>query len=329
MKKVIFSGIQPSGTLTLGNYLGAMRNWAALQEEYDCIYCVVDLHALTVKQDPDLLRRRSVETLALIMAAGLDPERNILFFQSHVSAHAELSWILTCMSYMGELSRMTQFKEKSAKQGANIGTGLLVYPSLMAADILLYQADLVPVGADQKQHLELSRDLAIRFNNRYGETFVVPDAYIPKVGARVMSLTDPTRKMSKSDEAQSFIGLLDAPDVVVKKFKRAVTDSDGQVRYDPEHKPGVSNLLSIYASLNGIPVEQAAEELGGGGYGPLKQRVTDAALAALEPLQAEYARLMDDQAYLRQIAARGAQSAAERANRTLKQVYDRVGLLGR
>ncbi|MEG0901989.1 MAG: tryptophan--tRNA ligase, partial [Clostridia bacterium] len=274
-KKIIFSGIQPSGTLTLGNYIGALRNFKLLEDEYQCIYCVVDMHAITVRQEPAALRRRCLELAAVYIASGLDPQKNIIYCQSHVSAHAELAWILNCFTYMGELSRMTQFKDKSAKHADNINAGLFTYPALMAADILLYQADLVPIGADQKQHLELTRDIAQRFNGIYGDVFTVPEGYFGKVGSRVMSLQEPTRKMSKSDPEETFISLLDPPDVIRRKLKRAVTDSDAEIRFDPEHKPGVSNLLSIIAALTGQSVEKAAEDLNGLGYGALKDRVTD------------------------------------------------------
>jgi tryptophanyl-tRNA synthetase len=248
IKKTIFSGIQPSGDLTLGNYLGAIRNWVSLQDEYACHYCVVDLHAITVRQNPAELRKRCIEVMALLLSCGIDPEKSLLFFQSHVSEHAELAWVLDCYTYFGELSRMTQFKEKAEQHTENINAGLFTYPALMAADILLYQADLVPVGADQKQHLELARNLAIRFNNAYSETFVVPEGYIPKVGARIMSLSEPDKKMSKSDgNENACIFMLDAPDVIMRKVKRAVTDSGGEVRYSDD-KPGIQNLMNIYAS---------------------------------------------------------------------------------
>ena len=270
-KKTIFSGIQPSGILTLGNYLGAVKNWVALQDEYDCYYCVVDLHAITVRQDPATLRRRTLDTMAILIASGIDPKKNVLYMQSHVSAHAELAWLLNCFTYMGELSRMTQFKEKSAKAGDNINAGLFTYPVLMAADILLYQADLVPVGVDQKQHLELTRDIAIRFNNIYGGVFTVPEPYIPKAGAKIMSLQEPEKKMSKSDENENaFISLLDPPDAIARKLRRAVTDSDGEIRY-AEEKPGVSNLLTIYSVLTGKTVAESEKDFAGQGYGVLKQ----------------------------------------------------------
>jgi len=326
-KKVIFSGIQPSGNLTLGNYIGALRNWVQLQHEYDCYYCVVDMHAITVRQDPAELRRRSLEVLSIYLASGVDPDICTLFVQSHVSAHAELSWILECNSYMGELSRMTQFKEKSSKQGANIGCGLFTYPVLMASDILLYQSDLVPVGEDQKQHLELARDLAIRFNNAYSPTFTVPEPYIPKVGGRIMSLTDPTAKMSKSGDPNSFIAIMDDPDAIARKIRRAVTDLDGEIRYDPAHKPGVSNLLSIYASLSGKDVNEAAADFAGMGYGQLKDGVTEAVVSTLQPLQAEVKRYLSDKAELDAILSRSAQRAARTAYRTLRKVQKKVGFL--
>ncbi|SCI65153.1 Tryptophan--tRNA ligase [uncultured Clostridium sp.] len=326
-KKIVFSGIQPSGTLTLGNYIGAIRSWVEIQEQYNCLYCVVDEHAITVRQVASELRARTMSTLALLIACGLDPEKNIMFVQSHVSGHAELGWILNCYTYMGELQRMTQFKEKSQKHADNINAGLFDYPVLMAADILLYQADLVPVGVDQKQHLELTRDIAIRFNNLYGDVFTVPEPYIPKVGARVMSLQDPTRKMSKSDEAPTYIALLDKPEDIRRKFKRAVTDSDAEIRYDPEHKPGVSNLLDIYAAMTGAAIEKAVAEFDGQGYGVLKERVADAVIAKLEPVQQEHARLMADKAHLSAIMAQGAEQAARLAGRTLSKVKKKVGFI--
>ena len=325
-KKTIFSGIQPSGTLTIGNYIGALRNWKLLEDEYHCIYCVVDEHALTVRQDPAKLRRRCAEVMALFMAVGLSPEKSVLFCQSHVPAHAELSWILNCYTYIGELQRMTQFKDKAAKHENNINAGLLTYPVLMAADILLYQADLVPIGADQKQHLELSRNLAIRFNNLYSDTFVVPDGYFPKVGARVMSLQEPSRKMSKSDPEDTYIAILDEPDVIARKFRRAVTDSEACVRFDPENKPGVSNLMSIYGAMTGETMEQIEAHFAGQGYGAFKSAVADACIAVLEPVQSEHKRLIADKAYLEQVMREGAERAAAIANRTLRKVHKKVGL---
>ncbi len=325
-KKIIFSGVQPSGTLTLGNYIGALRNFKTLEDDYRCIYCVVDMHAITVRQDAAQLRKRCLELAAIYMAVGLDPDKSLIYCQSHVSGHAELAWILNCYTYMGELSRMTQFKDKSAKHADNINAGLFTYPVLMAADILLYQADLVPIGADQKQHLELTRDIAQRFNGLYGDVFTVPDGYFGKVGSRVMSLQEPTRKMSKSDPDETFISLLDPPEVIRRKVKRAVTDSDGEVRFDPAEKPGVSNLLSILGALTGVTPQKAGEALSGLGYGELKTQVADAVIATLEPLQAEHKRLMADKAYLQGILDRNAQEASRLANRTLNKVKRKVGL---
>ncbi|MGI6176082.1 MAG: tryptophan--tRNA ligase [Christensenellales bacterium] len=324
-EKTIFSGIQPSGILTLGNYLGALKNWALLQDDFDCYYCVVDMHAITIRQDAADLRKRCVQTMALFLASGLSPKHNTLFFQSHVSAHAELAWVLNCYAYMGELSRMTQFKDKSARQGENINAGLFTYPVLMAADILLYQSHLVPIGDDQKQHLEIARDIAERFNNLYGDVFVVPEPYIPKVGARVMSLQDPLKKMSKSDEnINGFISMLDPPEVVVRKCKRAVTDSGNCISFD-EGGAGVVNLLSIYAACTGKSKEQTLSDFEGKGYGALKSGVADAVVAVLEPLQKEYARILKDEGYLEALVAKGAEKASEKANRTLMKVYRKVG----
>lgn len=329
-KKIIFSGIQPSGVLTLGNYLGALRNWVQLQDEYLSYYCVVDMHAITVRQTPADLRRNCVSLLALYLASGIDPEKNILFYQSQVSAHAELAWVLNCYAYMGELSRMTQYKEKSARHAENINAGLFTYPALMAADILLYQADLVPVGNDQKQHLELARDLALRFNNAYGETFRVPEIFLSKTGARIMSLTEPTQKMSKSDENENgYISLLDAPDAIMKKVKRAVTDSDGVVAFNPEEKPGVSNLLQIFATCRGISTEEAATHFAGAGYGRLKEETGEACVALLAPLQARYAEIMKDKPFLERLAREGAEKAREAANKTLWKVQKKVGFAPR
>ena len=325
-KQVIFSGIQPSGTLTLGNYIGAIRNWTLLEEQYDSIYSVVDLHAITVRQDAALLRKRCLEVLGIFLAAGLHPDKTVMFFQSHVPAHAELAWILGCHTSLGELSRMTQFKDKSQKNETNLNAGLLTYPVLMAADILLYQAHLVPIGADQKQHLELSRDLAIRFNNAYGDTFVVPDGYFPKVGARVMSLQEPTRKMSKSDPEDTYIAILDAPEVITRKLKRAVTDSEASVRFDPENKPGVSNLMSILGALTGDSMAKIESDFAEKGYGAFKAAVTDAVVAALAPIQAEHKRLMADKPYMEKVMREGAERAAAIAYRTLRKVRKKVGL---
>ena len=328
-KKVIFSGIQPSGTLTLGNYIGALRNFVKLQNDYDCIYCVVDEHAITVRQNPADLRRRCLELAAIYIASGLDPKENIIFCQSHVSAHAELAWILNCFTYMGELSRMTQFKAKSAAHEDNINAGLFTYPVLMAADILLYQTDLVPVGVDQKQHLELCRDIAQRFNSIYGDVFTIPDGYIPKVGAKIMSLQEPTKKMSKSDPEETYIALLDDPDTIRRKIRRAVTDSDGEIRFDPENKPGVSNLLSIMSALGAGDVEAIAADMQGMGYGELKNRTTDCVIAALEPLQAEFKKLIADKAYLQSVLDENAQRASYLATKTLRKVQKKIGFAAR
>jgi tryptophanyl-tRNA synthetase len=325
-KPVIFSGIQPSGLLTLGNYIGALRNFKLLEDDYDCVYCVVDLHTLTVRQEAAQLRRRCLEIAAVYMAVGLDPDKSLIFCQSHVSAHTELSWILSNYTYVGELQRMTQYKDKCAKHADNINAGLLTYPVLMAADILLYQTHLVPIGADQKQHLEITRDIAQRFNALYGDVFTVPDAYIGKVGSRVMSLQDPTRKMSKSDPEETYIGILDAPEAIRRKLKRAVTDSDGEIRFDPENKPGVSNLLSILSALTGDSTEKLVNDLSGKGYGELKTRAAECIIETLLPIQAEYARIMADKATLQAVLDRNAQRAAARANRTLDKVKHKVGL---
>lgn len=328
-KKTIFSGVQPSGVLTIGNYLGAIKNWVALQDEYNCYYCVVDLHALTVRQDAAELRRRCLDTLAILIAAGLDPQKNIMYFQSHVSGHAELTWILNCFTYLGELSRMTQFKEKSERHADNINAGLFTYPVLMAADILLFKSDLVPVGADQKQHLEITRDIAIRFNNIYGDVFTIPEPYIPKAGARIMSLQEPQSKMSKSDENENaYVSLLDPPEAVQRKFKRAVTDSEGTIKYS-EDKPGVSNLISIYSAVTGKSVEAIEDEFAGQGYGALKSRVADAVCADLEPLQARYKQVRGDKGYLEAVMKAGAQKAEANALKMLRKVQHKVGLAAR
>ncbi len=328
-KKIIFSGIQPSGTLTLGNYIGALRNFKLLEDDYQCIYCVVDMHAITVRQDPAALRRRCLELAAIYIASGLDPKKNIIYCQSHVSGHAELAWILNCFTYMGELQRMTQFKDKAQKHADNINAGLFTYPTLMAADILLYQTDLVPIGADQKQHLELTRDIAQRFNGVYGDVFTVPEGYFGKVGSRIMSLQDPTRKMSKSDPEDTFISLLDLPDAIRRKVKRAVTDSEADIRFDPVNKPGVSNLLSIIAALTGQSVEEAAAELQGQGYGKLKDRVSECVIETLAPLQSEHRRLMADKAYLQGVLKENADIANGMALRTLRKVQRKVGFAER
>ena len=329
-KKIIFSGVQPSGNLTLGNYLGAILNWIPLQEEYNCIYSIVDLHALTVRQDPAELRKKTRSLLALYIACGLDPEKNVLFVHSHNSAHAELAWILNCFTYTGELGRMTQFKEKAQRHTDNINAGLYTYPVLMAADILLYQTDLVPVGEDQKQHLELTRDVAQRFNNIYGDVFTIPEPYIPKVGARIMSLQDPEKKMSKSDEnPNAYISLLDEPDVIMRKFRRAVTDSEATVRYDEKNKPGISNLMSIYSSITGKSYEVIEKEFEDLGYGDFKTAVGQTVVDTLKPIQEKHDQLMADRAYLDNIMKDGAQRAESLSYRTLRKVYKKVGLVPR
>ena len=327
-KKVMLSGIQPSGDLHLGNYLGAVKNWAALAEEFDCYYFMADLHSITVRQNPAELRRRSVAQLAQYIACGLDPEKNTLFIQSHVHEHAELGWILNCYTMFGELSRMTQFKDKCAKNADNINGGLFTYPALMAADILLYQADYVPVGEDQKQHCELTRDIATRFNNIYGETFTVPEPYIPKVGARIMSLGNPTSKMSKSDP-QGCVFLMDKPEEIARKFKRAVTDSDTEncVRYAPAEKPGVANLMSIYSSVTGKNFQEIEKEFEGKGYGVFKPAVGEAVIETLRPVREEAERMLADKAYLQQVYTQGAQKASAIARKTLRKVYKRVGFV--
>lgn len=324
-QKTIFSGIQPSGTLTIGNYLGALKNWATLSEEYNCYYCIVDMHAITVRQDPAQLRSRSLSTLALYIACGLDPEKNTLFLQSHVPAHAELGWVLGCYTMFGELSRMTQFKDKSAKNADNINAGLFTYPALMAADILLYQTDLVPVGDDQKQHLELARDVAIRFNGAYSPTFVVPEAYIPKVGARIMDLQEPTSKMSKSDDSPNgAVAILDKKDDILRKFKRAVTDSDAVVRFAPG-KEGINNLMNIYSGFTGKSFADIEREFEGKGYGDFKSAVGEAVADGLEPVRQKHAQLLGDKDYLDGVLKSNAEKASHAAYRTLSKVYRKIG----
>ncbi len=326
-KKVIFSGIQPTGVFTLGNYIGAVRNWVKLQEEYNCIYSVVNMHAITVRQDSAQLRQQTLSSYALLLACGLDPQKSMVFIQSHVPAHAQLSWVLGCNAQFGELSRMTQFKDKSRQHADDINVGLFTYPVLMAADILLYQADLVPVGGDQRQHLELARDIAIRFNGRYSNTFVVPDAYIPKLGAKVMSLQDPTKKMSKSDDnPKAFVSILDAPEVIVKKFKSAVTDSDTSVRY-AQGKDGINNLMTIYSIVTGKDLDAIEREFDGRGYGDFKLSVGEAVAEHLRPVRENHARLMQDKAYLEQCYTEGATRAAHLAQRTLEKVYRKTGFV--
>ncbi len=327
-KKIMFSAVQPSGVPTIGNYVGAIKNWVNFQDEFNCIFSIADLHTLTVRQEPAELRARSLELLALYIACGLDPEKCVLFVQSHVHEHAELTWILNTLTYPGELSRMTQFKDKSARHQENVNMGLMDYPVLMASDILLYGADVVPVGADQKQHLEMARDLAIRFNNRYSPTFVVPEPYIPKMGAKVMSLSDPTKKMSKSDENENgFISMSDATDVIIRKFKRAVTDSDNKVAFDPENKAGISNLMTIYGLFTGKSMEEVETEFDGKGYGDFKMAVGEAVASVLEPINAKRQDLLKNKDYLLSVMSDGREKASKIASRMLKKVYKKVGLI--
>lgn len=325
-KPVLFSGIQPSGHITLGNYIGAMRNFTLLEKDHNCLFSIVDLHALTVRQDPAGLRRKTLELAALYIAAGLNPDQSIIYCQSHVPQHAELAWILNCFTYMGELGRMTQFKDKSKKHSDNINAGLFTYPVLMAADILLYQTDLVPVGADQKQHLEITRDIAQRFNALHPGVFVVPEPYIPKATAKIMSLTEPDSKMSKSDPEDSLISMLDKPEDVRRKLRRAVTDSDGEIRFDPENKPGVSNLLSILSVLSGESMDALSNRLSGQGYGKLKEETAEAVVATLSPIQARYQELVADKAYMANTLKRNAERAQQLALRTLRKVHKKLGL---
>lgn len=325
-KKIVFSGIQPTGNLHLGNYIGALRNFGPLQEEYDCLYSIVDLHAITVRQNPTQLRQNCLKLMSLYLAAGLDPDKSLIYFQSHVPAHAELAWVLNCFTYMGELSRMTQFKDKAQKHAENINVGLFAYPTLMAADILLYQTNFVPVGNDQKQHIEITRDIAERFNAIYGDVFTIPEPLIGKVGARIMSLSDPTRKMSKSDPEDTFIAILDEPNVIRKKVRRAVTDSEALVKYDVENKPGVSNLMSIYSAVTGKAFAEIENEFVGKGYGDFKEVVADAVIAELEPIQARYRQISADKAYLNEVMTKGAERAAKLAARTMSKVRRKVGL---
>ena len=327
-KKVLFSGMQATGNLTLGNYLGALKNWVSLSDEYECFYSVVDMHSITVRQDPATLRKRARALLTLYIAAGLDPEKNCIYYQSHVSGHAELAWILNCFTYMGELNRMTQFKDKAAKHADNINAGLFTYPVLMAADILLYQADVVPVGIDQMQHLELTRDIAERFNNIYGDVFTIPEAYIGKVGAKIMSLQDPAKKMSKSDEnINGFVSLLDDTDTIIRKFKRAVTDSDTEVRHDRENKPGVSNLMEIYNCTTGRSLEAIQKEFEGKGYGDFKLAVGESVAETLRPIQEEYKRLLADKGYLESVMKQNAERASKIAYKTLMKVRKKTGFI--
>ena len=324
-KKRIFSGVQPSGILTLGNYLGAIKNWVDLQDDYECLYCVVDLHAITVRQVPAELRKRTLEGLALYIACGIDPEKSTMFVQSHVPAHAELSWVLGCNTMFGELSRMTQFKDKSQKHSDNINAGLFTYPVLMAADILLYGTDMVPVGVDQKQHVELARDIAHRFNNAYSDTFTIPEPFIPKTGKKIYSLTDPTKKMSKSDpNPASFVAIIESRDETIKKIKRAVTDSDSVVKF-AEGKDGINNLMSIYSAFTGKEFYEIEKEFDGKGYGDFKAAVGEVCADGLESVRTEYAKLVKDKAYLESIMKDGAERASFLASKTLSKVYRKVG----
>ena len=326
-KKIIFSGAQPSGKLSIGNYIGALKNWVDLQDAYNCFYCVVDMHAITVKQDAAELRRRTLETLAVYIACGIDPEKVTLFVQSHVSAHAELAWVLGCSTMFGELSRMTQFKDKSQKYANNINAGLFTYPVLMAADILLYNADLVPVGIDQKQHIELARDIAERFNYQYSPTFTVPEPYMPKIGTKIMSLADPTKKMSKSDPNPSAnINLLDTKDEIIKKFKKAVTDSEALVKYD-EERPGIANLMSIYSVFTGKTFDEIEREFEGKGYGDFKLAVGEACADSLAVIRERFDQLMADKSYLESVMKNGSEKAAKVAYKTLSKVYRKVGFI--
>lgn len=325
-KKTIYSGMQPSGYPSLGNYLGALKNWNKLQDEYNCLFCVVDMHSITVRQEPAQLRKKSRDLLTLFIATGLNPEKNIIYYQSHVSAHAELAWILNCFTYMGELNRMTQFKEKSQKHSDNINAGLFSYPCLMASDILLYQTDLVPIGEDQVQHLELTRDLATRMNNIYGNIFNIPEAYVGKVGARIKGLQEPTKKMSKSqtDNDNNVIYMLDEPNVIANKIKRSVTDSDNTVKYS-EEKPGISNLLNIYCTITGKTVEEAENEFEGKGYGYFKSAVADVVLSEITPIQEKYKKLSTDKTYIDSVIKNGAEKAEYIANKTLRKVQKKIG----
>lgn len=326
-KKIIFSGAQPSGKLSIGNYIGALKNWVKLQDDYNCFYCVVDMHAITVKQDAAELRRRTLETLAMYIACGIDPEKVTLFVQSHVPAHAELAWVLGCSTMFGELSRMTQFKDKSQKYAHNINAGLFTYPVLMAADILLYNADLVPVGIDQKQHIELTRDIAERFNSQYSPTFTVPEPYISTVGTKIMSLADPTKKMSKSDPNPSAnVNILDTKDEIIKKFKKAVTDSEALVKYDVS-RPGIANLMSIYSVFTGKSFDEIEKEFDGKGYGEFKLAVGEACADSLSVVRERFDALISDKAYLESVMKNGSEKAAKVAYKTLSKVYRKVGFL--
>ncbi len=331
-KNRIFSGVQPSGNITLGNYLGAIKNWVDLQNDYECIYAMMDLHSITVRQTPAELRKRTLELLALYIACGIDPEKNILFVQSHNPHHAELGWVLNCYTYMGELQRMTQFKDKSAKHADNINAGLFTYPVLMAADILLYQTDLVPVGKDQMQHIEICRDIAQRFNGIYGDVFKIPEGFLPKAGAKIMSLQEPTKKMSKSDEnPKAYISMMDDFNVISKKIKSAVTDSEGVIEYreNDETKAGVNNLLTIMAAVTGKTVEAVAQEYSSQGYGTFKNDVAEAVVEMIKPVRTEYDKIIQDKEYLNKICEEGVQKAYSISRRTMNKVYKKVGFVQR
>jgi len=324
IKKTVFSGLQPSGQLSIGNYLGAMKNWVKLQNDYNCLYCIVDMHSITVRQNPAELRRRSLETLALYLAVGLDPKRNTIFIQSHVPAHAELTWVLNCFTMFGELSRMTQFKDKSKTNSDNVNAGLFTYPVLMAADILLYQADIVPVGQDQKQHLEITRDIAIRFNSTYGDTFKIPEPYIPKDGTKILSLTEPTKKMSKSDLGGGSVFLLDDRNTILRKIKRAVTDSGCEVKY-AKGKDGINNLLTIYSCFTGMNIKEAEHEFEGKGYGDLKTAVAEVTADELGKIQAVFNKYLSEKEYLNGILKENSEKAAYLASKTLSKVHKKIG----
>lgn len=326
-KPIIFSGIQPTGVFTLGNYMGALKNWVRLQDDYRCVYCVVDLHAITIRKDPKELRANTLTAYALLLACGIDPEKSVLFIQSHVHTHSEGSWLLGCYTPYGELGRMVQFKDKAAAHADNVNAGLFTYPVLQVADILLYQASLVPVGADQKQHVELTRNVAIRFNSIYGETFTVPEPYIPEEGAKIMSLQEPTKKMSKSDSnPKAYITILDEPNDIIKKFKSAVTDSESEIVYR-EGKDGINNLISIYGLVTGKTHDETEREFAGKGYGDFKLAVGEAVADHLKPVQAEFKRLMGDKAYLESCYRLGAEKAYAISSRTLQKAYKKVGFL--
>lgn len=326
-KKIVFSAIQPSGTITLGNYLGAIKNWVSMQDEFNCIYALADLHTITVRQEPAKFRKNVADAYASILACGIDPEKSLFFIQSHVTTHAQLAWLLNCYTQFGELSRMTQFKDKSAKHADNVNAGLFTYPALMAADILLYQADMVPVGADQKQHLELTRNVAERFNGLYGNVFKVPEPFIPKNGARVMSLQDPTRKMSKSDEnVNSFVTLMDSPEVIMKKFKRAVTDSEAVVRY-AEGKDGINNLMGIYSAVTGLSFEQIEKDFEGRGYGDFKTAVGEAVVEELRPVRERYEKYIADKSYMQECYKKSAEIAQKFSQRTLDKAMKKIGFV--